>query len=88
MKASRQCAMEIERQRDGKRVSEIVTDVSTSGLKKERGFAGGGGGKRRVEYRERTEKLNLGINHAISISLPTFLAAALDISEIHPVTRQ
>lgn len=90
MKASRQCAMEIERQRDGKRVSEIVTDVSTSGLKKERGFADGGvgGGKRRVEYRERTEKLNLGINHAISISLPTFLAAALDISEIHPVTRQ
>lgn len=34
------------------------------------------------------EKLNLGINHAISISLPTFLAAAPDISEIHPVTRQ
>lgn len=84
--------MKIERQRDGKRVSEIVTDVSTSGLKKERAFGGGGGsgggGKRRVEYRERTEKLNLGINHAISISLPTFLAAALDISEIHPVTRQ
>lgn len=44
MKASRQCAMEIERQRVGKRVSEIVTDVSTSGLKKERGFGGGGGG--------------------------------------------
>lgn len=40
------------------------------------------------ECRERTEKLNLGINHAISISLPTFLAAAPDISEIHPVTRQ
>lgn len=86
--------MKIERQRDGKGVSEIVTDVSTSGLKKERerlvggGGDGGGGGKRRVEYRERTEKLNLGINHAISISLPTFLAAALDISEIHPVTRQ
>lgn len=84
--------MKIERQRDGKGVSEIVTDVSTSGLKKEREFGGGGdgggGGKRRVEYRERTEKLNLGINHAISISLPTFLAAALDISEIHPVTRQ
>lgn len=44
MKASRQCAMEIERQRVGKRVSEIVTDVSTSGLKKERGFGDGGGG--------------------------------------------
>lgn len=35
------------------------------------------------------EKLNLGINHGISISLPTFLAASqLDVSEIHPVTRQ
>lgn len=58
------------------------TDVST-GVGRERGERLEGMG-----YRERTEKLNLGINHAISISLPTFLAAAPDISEIHPVTRQ
>lgn len=56
------------------------TDVSTG--------VGRGGRLEGMGYRERTEKLNLGINHAISISLPTFLAAAPDISEIHPVTRQ
>lgn len=66
------------REREGERDR---TDVST-------GRVGRGGRLEGMGYRERTEKLNLGINHAISISLPTFLAAAPDISEIHPVTRQ
>lgn len=69
----RETAGEGERERDR-------TDVSTG--------VGRGGRLEGMGYRERTEKLNLGINHAISISLPTFLAAAPDISEIHPVTRQ
>lgn len=68
-----EAAGEGERERDR-------TDVSTG--------VGRGGRLEGMGYRERTEKLNLGINHAISISLPTFLAAAPDISEIHPVTRQ
>lgn len=68
-----------ERAGDGERERDR-TDVSTG--------VGRGGRLEGMGYRERTEKLNLGINHAISISLPTFLAAAPDISEIHPVTRQ
>lgn len=74
--------MERWREDGGRKVERDRTDVST-------GLGGGRGGRLEgMGYRERTEKLNLGINHAISISLPTFLAAAPDISEIHPVTRQ
>lgn len=75
--------MEIKRQRDSERdegarerwqqtFRRLVKREGSSVVMKGRGWRGGY--SERVEYRERAEKLNLGINHAISISLPTFLA--------------